>query len=99
MYTVVAGDGSQPPTAARFPGLPEELLRTCTVVPTVGAHDARDAASRLTTPAPDGSAWRPAGGRPLAGRRLACPFISVAAFQPAAKAPPRTLRRTTLQAA
>ena len=86
-YIVELGVGCQPPTAARFPGLPEELLRTCTVIAIVGAHDAHDAASRLTTPKPDGSVWE-AGWRsascwapPSAARPS-----SVAAFQPAAKA-------------
>src|SRR5271166_3560431 len=62
-YMVKSGAGRQPPTAARFPGLPEELLRTCAVIAIVGAHVARDAASRLTMPVPDGSGLE-AGGWP-----------------------------------
>jgi hypothetical protein len=53
-----------PPAAASFPGLPEELMRTDAVITIAGAHDARNVASRLMMPVPDGScragmlAWR-----------------------------------------
>ncbi len=36
--------GSQPPTAASYPGLPEELIRIGLVIMTARAHDARIAA-------------------------------------------------------
>ena len=36
--------GSQPPTAASYPGLPEELMRIGLVIVTARAHDARIAA-------------------------------------------------------
>src|SRR5260370_27366379 len=54
-YSVASGTGRQPPPAASFPGLPEEQMRTDAVITIAGAHDARDAASRLTMPAPDQS--------------------------------------------
>src|SRR5260370_26438832 len=63
-YSVASGTGRQPPPAASFPGLPEEQMRTGAVITIAGAHDARNAASRLTRPVPDGSgragilAWR-----------------------------------------
>jgi hypothetical protein len=61
---VALGTGRQPPAAASFPGLPEELMRISAVITVVGAHDARNAASRPTVPVPDGRcratilAWR-----------------------------------------
>jgi hypothetical protein len=54
-YSVVSDTGRQPPPAASFPGLPEEQMRTDAVITIVGAHDARNAASRLTMPVPGGS--------------------------------------------
>jgi hypothetical protein len=70
---VLIGTGRQPPPAARFPGLPEELKRTAAVTAIAGAHDAHNAASRLTLPVSDrhrqssilawrcrGTAWLPA---------------------------------------
>ena len=58
------GTGCQPRIAASFPGLPEELMRIGAVIAIVGAHDARNAASRLTMSVSEGSyrarilAWR-----------------------------------------
>jgi hypothetical protein len=52
---VALGTGPQPPPAASYPGLPEEQMRTDSVTTIIGAHDARDAASRLGKPVPDGS--------------------------------------------
>jgi len=45
--------GRQPPTTASYPGLPEELVRIGAVTMIVDAHDARNAAPRLTHPVPD----------------------------------------------
>jgi hypothetical protein len=36
-------------------------VRTDAVITIVGAHDARNAASRLTMPVPDGSGWADPG--------------------------------------
>src|SRR5260370_36404291 len=38
-YSVALGTGRQPPPAASFPGLPEEQMRTDSVITIVGAHD------------------------------------------------------------
>ena len=54
-YSLALGTGRQPPSAASFPGLPEEQMRTDAVNTVAGAHDAHDAASRLTMPVPDAS--------------------------------------------
>jgi hypothetical protein len=55
VYVLKQAPGRQPPSAASFPGLPEEPMRTDTVMTIAGAHDARNAASRLTMPVPEGS--------------------------------------------
>jgi hypothetical protein len=65
-YNVVLRTGRQPLPAASFPGLPEELKRTAAVIAIAGAHDARDAAPRLTIryliDAAGPGSW-PGGGR------------------------------------
>src|SRR5260370_5023029 len=45
-----SGTGCQPPATASFPGLPEELMNIGAIV---RAHDARNAACRLTMPVSD----------------------------------------------
>lgn len=53
-YRFKPDTGRQPPPAASFPGLPEELMRTDAVITIASAHDARNAASRLAIPVPEG---------------------------------------------
>jgi len=43
------------PTAASFPGLPEEFMRIVAVSTIAGANETRNTASRLTEPVPDRS--------------------------------------------
>jgi hypothetical protein len=48
--SVQLGTGNQPPMAASYPGLPEELMRIGLVIVTVRARDARNAAYPADSP-------------------------------------------------